>query len=189
MYNLYVEDFLTNSECEELINGIKQTELKPMSSSKIVNGVLIDEAVNEYTNKRKGTYITGPTIGDIKYQSLTKKLISFVNNEKIFNGVEYIGISKYTFNQYGKGDFLDWHKDSHEIMYGATLTIIIQLNDDYDGGEVEYTINDKVYKLPKKRGSIFLFDPNIDHSVSKIEEGTRYSINAWPNKKINKVLI
>jgi predicted 2-oxoglutarate/Fe(II)-dependent dioxygenase YbiX len=189
MYHLYVGDFLTDLECDELIERGLNTEMRQMSSSKIINGILVKHEINEYTNKRKGSYITNDLLSEKLYELLTDKLLSSINEKKIFNSIEYKTISKYTFNEYGEGDFLDWHKDSHEIMYGATLTIIIQLNDNYEGGDVQYTINDLTHNVPKKKGSIFLFDSNLNHSVSKIKNGIRYSMNAWPSSYIKKSLI
>jgi len=34
--------------------------------------------------------------------------------------------------------------------------------------------------LPKKQGSIFIFDSNIFHGVKKLNDGQRYSLNCWP---------
>ena len=106
-----------------------------------------------------------------------------------FKGVEYNKIQNYSFNRYGIGDFLDWHPDSHEILNGATITYIIQLNEDYGNGEVKYRMNDIDYVVNKKQGSVFIFDSNIVHSVDKVTEGERYSINVWPSKTIKKSLL
>jgi predicted 2-oxoglutarate/Fe(II)-dependent dioxygenase YbiX len=190
MFNIFIENFLSDELCDSLIQLGLHTELQVMTSAKIVNGKVIgDSKVNLYDNKRRGSYFDGDILNDKLFLELTDKLINTINQLKPFNGIEYTDISKYTFNEYGSGDFLNWHKDSHEVIYGATSTIIIQLNDNYSGGDVLYKIDNETFTIPKKKGSIFVFDSNIEHSVSKLESGIRYSMNAWPESKIKKMLL
>lgn len=190
MYNLLIEDFLTKEECDHLIKrGLSET-LIVMKSTKIVNNVVVYENLEDTNNnKRKGTYLTDDALKEERISELSEKILRKVNELKIVNGVTYDGVPKYSFNEYSENDFLNWHKDSHEIMYGATLTIIIQLNDDYEDGEIMYRIGDVDYQVPKKQGSVFIFDPNIEHSVAKITKGVRYSMNVWPSKKIKHSLL
>jgi predicted 2-oxoglutarate/Fe(II)-dependent dioxygenase YbiX len=190
MFNLFIEDLLDKKECRILIERGLQTDLKIMHSSKVMNGKVIAQDVLKLDdNKRKGSYYFEDEMQESIFTSLTNTLLELTNSLKIFNGIEYVGISKYTFNQYDGGDFLNWHKDSHEIINGATTTIIIQLNDNYEGGEVMYRLDNKDYTVPKKAGSIFIFDSNIDHNVNVVESGVRYSMNAWPSSKIKKGLL
>jgi Rps23 Pro-64 3,4-dihydroxylase Tpa1-like proline 4-hydroxylase len=190
MFTLLIEDVLNKDECELLIQRGLQTDLQVMYSSKIVNGKILDDNILKLDdNKRRGSYFFEDEMKENMFVNLTHTLISLVNSIKIFNGIEYISIPKYTFNQYGEGDFLNWHPDTHEIMNGATATIIIQLNDNYEGGEVMYRLSDIEYNVPKKAGSIFIFDSNIEHNVNIVESGIRYSMNAWPSSKIKKGLL
>ena len=190
MFTLLIEDVLSKDECELLIQRGLQTDLQVMYSSKIVNGKILDDNILKLDdNKRSGSYFFEDEMKENMFVNLTHKLISLVNSIKIFNGIEYISIPKYTFNQYSEGDFLNWHPDTHEIMNGATATIIIQLNDNYEGGEVMYKVSDIEYNVPKKAGSIFIFDSNIEHNVNVVESGIRYSMNAWPSSKIKKALL
>ena len=190
MFNLFIENILSDSECNILIERGLQTDLQIMYSSKVVNGKVIAQDILKLDdNKRKGSYYFEDEMQEPIFTSLTHTLVSIINSTKIFNGIEYIGIPKYTFNQYEAGDFLNWHRDSHEIINGATATIIIQLNDNYEGGEVMYRLDSKDYTVPKKAGSIFIFDSNIEHNVNMVESGIRYSMNAWPSSKIKKGLL
>ena len=190
MFNKLIENFITKEECELLIEkGINQG-LIDMKSSKIVNGVVYNENISDTkNNKRKGTYFTDDTLVEPMMVELSQKIINKVNELKIFNGVQYQGVPKYSFNEYSPGDFLTWHKDSHEIIYGATITLIIQLNDDYDGGDIKYEIDEVEYTVPKKQGSVFIFDSNINHCVNELKTNKWYSMNVWPSKKIKMGLI
>jgi predicted 2-oxoglutarate/Fe(II)-dependent dioxygenase YbiX len=163
MFTKYIENFLTEEECAENL---------------------------EYEgNKRMGSYFTDKLLDLPILKSLTDKIITLSNELNPYNGIIYNGVPKYSFNRYGVGDFLDWHPDNHEILNGATITFVIQLNDDYDGGYVKYSINEVENSVNKKQGSVFIFDSNLLHSVDTITNGQRYSINVWPSKLIKKSLI
>lgn len=189
MFVKYIEDFLTHSECDYIIELGKSIGLDKMTSAKFVNGIYTETTLNETTNKRKGCYFVNDTLHLTHIKSISERIINKLNELKPFNGIEYIDVAKYSFNEYSSGDFLDWHSDSHEIMYGASTTIIFQLNDDYENGDVIYMIDGIEYNLPKKKGSIFIFDSNILHCVDKLNSGVRYSLNVWPSKKIKKSVI
>ena len=189
MYSKYIEDFLTKEECNHIIELGEKTGLQKMTAAKFVNGIFIGTTLNEDTNKRMGCYFIEEVLNSNPIKNLSDKIIKKLNELKPFNGVEYVEVPKYSFNRYNTFDFLDWHADSHEIQYGATTTVIFQLNEDYIGGDIKYIVDGIEKEVPKKTGSIFIFDSNIQHSVSKIETGVRYSLNVWPRKKIKKGLI
>lgn len=189
MFTLFIEDFLTKDECDYIIKLGISSGLEKMTSSKFVNGVYTEVSINETTNKRMGCYLTNDKLNDPVIQTISDKTISTLNELKIFKGITYSAIPKYSFNQYSENDFLDWHADLHEIMYGATTTVIFQLNDSYSDGEIKYSINDVEYNVPKKTGSVFIFDSNISHSVATLTDGVRYSLNVWPASNIKKSII
>jgi len=189
MFIKYIEDFLTKEECQSIIDLGCSLGLTKMKSSLIINGELIGENMDYDGNKRMGGYFTNKMLDLPLIKNVSDKIIDLSNKLNPFKGISYVGVPKYSFNQYGVGDFLDWHPDTHEIINGATITYIIQLNDDYEGGDVKYSINDKEYCVNKKTGSVFVFDSNIPHAVDTIISGIRYSMNVWPSKEIKKTLL
>ena len=61
-----------------------------------------------------------------------------------------------------------------------TLSVIIVLNDDYDGGIFNFLTQNLKFKL--KKGEAVLFPPywTHPHSVTSVGEGqARYTINTW----------
>lgn len=84
--------------------------------------------------------------------------------------------------EYGKGDFFDWHLD-----FGAgtssirKLSLSIQLSNpqDYEGGDLEFRINNKVVKAPRTPGTAIIFPSFIMHRVTEITKGHRRSIVGW----------
>jgi Rps23 Pro-64 3,4-dihydroxylase Tpa1-like proline 4-hydroxylase len=189
MFIKYIENFLTEDECKSIIDLGSSIELIHMKSSQFVNGKLIAENLEYDGNKRMGCYFTDDLLNLPILKILTDKIITLSNQLNPYNGITYNGVSKYSFNRYGVGDFLDWHSDSHEILNGATITYIIQLNNDYEGGDVRYSINDETILVDKKQGSIFIFDSNLSHSVDTITNGLRYSLNVWPASQKKNSLI
>jgi hypothetical protein len=189
MFVKYIENFLTPIECDSIIKIGESNDLIQMKSSRFVNGILVKENIKYDGNKRMGCYFENGYLQTPIIKTLSDRIIKLSNELSPFNGIQYNEVPKYSFNKYGTGDFLDWHPDSHEILNGATITFVIQLNDNYEGGNVKYSINDIEYSIEKKQGSIFVFDSTISHSVNTVTGGVRYSINVWPSKVIKKSLI
>jgi PKHD-type hydroxylase len=188
MFNKFLENVLTEDECDSIIKMGLSSELKSLTTTKFQNGKAVMVDVDTYKNKRRGSYFVNKDLDNKVLSTLSDNILRILNDYKPFNGVEYNGVSKYTFNEYSEGDFLGWHADLHEIQFGATSTIIVQLNDDYEGGDILYKINDEILSVPKSRGSVFIFDSNLEHSISEITNGMRYSMNCWPTSIIKKQL-
>jgi uncharacterized membrane protein len=186
MFIKYVENFLSNDECDHIISLGESIDLNPMKSVIRENGKVIDVQVETIFNKRTGGIFKDEMLEIPKIKNLSNKIVNLSNELNPFKDIVYDEIPKYSFNKYEIDDFLDWHSDRHEISYGATLTYIIQLNHDYENGHVKYMVDSDEYVINKKKGSIFIFDSNVRHSVTKVTNGVRYSINAWPSSQIIK---
>ena len=86
------------------------------------------------------------------------------------------------FAQYEVDDFFDWHLD-----FGAgpssnrKLSMTVQLSDpsSYEGGDLEFRINNTVVKAPRTQGTMIIFPSFIMHRVTKITMGARRSIVGW----------
>lgn len=83
---------------------------------------------------------------------------------------------------YSIEDHFDWHLDfgvGHSSK--RKLSIVIQLSDtnDYEGGDLEFQINNKTVKAPRSKGTAIIFPSFIRHRVTKITKGTRYSLVGW----------
>lgn len=189
MFTKYIENFLTEDECNQIILLGESVGLIQMKSSLIVNGELIEENISYSGNKRMGCYFYDNLLENKLLKNVTNKIIELSNNLNPFKGINYSNVQKYSFNRYGDGDFLDWHPDNHEILNGATITFIIQLNEEYEGGEVMYITDGTTHTTPKKTGSALIFDSNIVHSVDEVIKGIRYSLNVWPSKTIKQSLL
>lgn len=187
MFFKFVENFLTKEECNQLIELGESYSLIQMKSSKIVNGKIVESNLEYSGNQRKGCYFVDDTLSLPLIESINKKIITLSNDLKPFNSIEYTTIPKYSFNRYDVGDFLEWHEDRHEIINGATITYILLNHFRNHRLIVQYMVEGIEYIVPKVKGSVFIFDSALQHSVEPLTLGKRYSLNVWPAsiKKIN----
>ena len=83
---------------------------------------------------------------------------------------------------YADGEFFDWHMDFHagEISH-RKLSVTVQLSDadSYEGGDLQFMINNRVEDAPRRKGSVIVFPSFIMHRVTKITAGKRNSIVGW----------
>ena len=84
--------------------------------------------------------------------------------------------------KYSPGGKYEIHTD-HGTKAPRHLSIIINLNDNYEGGDLVFT-DQRDYEIKRcklKKGSIVFFPSNFmyPHTIESITKGTRYSIVAW----------
>jgi len=177
-------DFLSKEECDEIINTIsKKYELEDASTMDFSKN---SESFSDYIfNKRRAKFINAS-----EFESLNDKIINKLNELNILKGIAYKKIRAYTFNKYMIDDFLDWHKDGAEIKFNnATLTIAIQLNEEYEGGSFYYMNGSEQKEFSKKTGTLIIFESTTQHRIDVIKSGMRYSLNCWPtHEKIKSFL-
>jgi predicted 2-oxoglutarate/Fe(II)-dependent dioxygenase YbiX len=93
------------------------------------------------------------------------------------NKINQIDLLKYT-----PGGKYETHTD-HFTNTPRHLSIIINLNDDYEGGDLIFTDQKQkeIKRLKLGKGSIVFFPSNFmyPHGIQPITKGTRYSIVAW----------
>jgi predicted 2-oxoglutarate/Fe(II)-dependent dioxygenase YbiX len=145
-----------------------------------------NESYSDYKfNKRKAKFISA-----LDFESLNDKIINKLNELNILNGIVFKQINTYTFNKYMIDDFLEWHKDRAEIEFNnATLTIAIQLNEEYEGGNFYYIDGSEQKEFSKKTGTLIIFESTTQHKVDVVKSGIRYSLNCWPvHEKIKSFL-
>ena len=127
------------------------------------------------------THITNWIMGDRKYNSqpinysldtkwLFDKLKDFVETER---NIQIRTIKKtIQFHKFTKGDWFGKHND---IRHGRIYAVGVLLNDDFEGGDFNlYNPNEIV--LNRVIGNTYLFDVRIDHEITPILKGERYSL-------------
>ena len=99
--------------------------------------------------------------------------------------VEDIQVTKYMV-----GCFYEFHVDSYSSHHFKNshgkvrkLSMTIQLNEDYEGGEFQvarcYKGKLQIETLDKSMGTVVVFPSSLEHRVRKVTSGERYSLVAW----------
>jgi predicted 2-oxoglutarate/Fe(II)-dependent dioxygenase YbiX len=84
----------------------------------------------------------------------------------------------YQLLRYQEGGFYKQHTDSF-LHQQRSVSCSIQLNEDYDGGEL--ALFDREMMIRTKTGSVIMFPSNFmyPHEIMPVINGTRYSIITW----------
>ena len=73
----------------------------------------------------------------------------------------------------------DWHTDLGNGQASTRkISISLALNDEYEGGEIEF-FSDKVYTFDLKKGQAIAFPSFMPHRVKPITSGERWSLVSW----------
>jgi predicted 2-oxoglutarate/Fe(II)-dependent dioxygenase YbiX len=110
------------------------------------------------------------------------KIIPLINHKAKKNLEVMGGLDKNIRNVKGYSLTFDTPTD-HYTTTARHLSIIINLNDEYEGGDLIFTDQKEkeIKRLKLGKGSIVFFPSNFmyPHSIQPITKGTRYSIVAW----------
>jgi hypothetical protein len=83
----------------------------------------------------------------------------------------------FLFHMYKAGGYCGLHVDLQTEM-----TFILALNDDYEGGAIQFYCGDKKFKeLYLKKHQLLVFPSNMlyAHAVTEVTKGERFVIVAW----------
>jgi PKHD-type hydroxylase len=103
------------------------------------------------------------------------------NNERYW--FDLLGFhQRLQLTRYTEGDFFEWHLDfgAGEIS-ARKLSMTVQLSDEveYEGGDLQFMINEKIVTAPRKKGTLIIFPSFIIHRVTPVTKGVRQSIVGW----------
>ena len=94
------------------------------------------------------------------------------------HSLQTISHEPYSILKYGVGQFFVNHIDDHK-NYPRRISWVYYLNDNYEGGEIEFPRFGIVYK--PSAGDFLIFPSNYvyNHSVRPVTSGDRYAIVSW----------
>lgn len=84
--------------------------------------------------------------------------------------------------KYDQSDLFNWHLDyGGGLASTRKLSLSVQLSEPeaYEGGDLQFMINDKLYNMPRSAGTVIVFPPFMMHRVTAITSGTRMSLVGW----------
>jgi predicted 2-oxoglutarate/Fe(II)-dependent dioxygenase YbiX len=174
------EDRISSELCDVIIGTYEHTDLWEHrgigQENKIDTNIRLVDGINISHTKIKLNNGIRTKIDNDLFNILNK-----VGNEYVtkFPLCSISHDSGYELLRYKKGYFYKLHIDKIASANDRTLSCIIALNDDYNGGEIAFFYKKKIIKL--KRGSVLIFPSNFiyPHEVLPITSGERYSIVTW----------
>ena len=144
----------------------------------------IRNVINTNIRNVRGYSLTFDTPTDIFYFNYIKQEIErlYVYYKIKFPKMATVKINQIDLLKYNPGGKYELHID----QYTSTprhLSIIINLNNNYEGGDLIFTDQKEkeIKRLKLEEGSIVFFPSNFmyPHKIEPITKGTRYSIVAW----------
>ena len=179
---LKVEKALDDKVCKNLSEYI---EISPTKKA-----TLLKDGKDIQDTKHRNVYNYGLNESN-EHDLLYKKLIfntcsnAIKKYQKIFPSLhQELKLESINLLKYVVGNFYKRHIDAfHKV--NRQLSFIINLNEDYIGGElIFYYPHDQQFaysKVELKTGDLIMFPSNFmyPHSIQPITSGTRYSIVCW----------
>lgn len=138
---------------------------------------------NARTNKMLGiSYLAevsnNPALQNVHNQMNMLLLASTIPYTKRYNINEPLWHESYNMLKYSEGEEYKDHYDG-STSTGRAISAIVYLNNDYEGGEIEFP-NFKV-KIKPQPGMLLLFPSNFAyrHIAHPITKGTKYCLVTW----------
>ena len=88
--------------------------------------------------------------------------------------------------EYCSGQHYDWHVDTFFLSgkgYDRKVTVVCLMNDptEFVGGELQLRFDRAEYTVPLKKGAVVAFPSFIEHRVTPVVSGVRYTSTMWLN--------
>ena len=168
----------------EAIDLIEKQCINPDSPVKFSKAETIGLGINQEIRTNSAYDIShGSRLGDsvcqdIHNQIYTTLLATTATYLKQMNIQIPVFHEDYAILKYRKGTEYKEHHDSGTSM-GRFISAIIYLNDDYEGGELEFTRFN--VKIKPKAGMLILFPSNYAyaHIAHPVTKGTKYAVVTW----------
>lgn len=111
------------------------------------------------------------------HQEIYEKLKFCIDDYAKYWGISVVYYEAFNFVKYeGEGTHFNIHAD-HGPAYNCTVSAVIYINDDYEGGEIRFPRLDGYTHKPKV-GDIAIFPSNYiyEHASLPMKTGTKYCV-------------
>jgi predicted 2-oxoglutarate/Fe(II)-dependent dioxygenase YbiX len=171
-------------ELKNIVNPELITKVVPLINKKANKKLKTVEVFDPSIRNVNGYALTFKTPTSLFYFNLIKKEIErlFFHYKIKFPKLHNSMISQIDLLKYEVDGKYEVHVDQ---CTGALrhLSVIINLNDNYEGGDLIFTDqkNKEIKRLKLGKGSVVFFPSNFmyPHKIEPITKGTRYSIVSW----------
>lgn len=187
-YYYFYKKAVPTHKCDEIIKFAKNFKLEQGS---------IDRRVYKNESNKLKKIIKKRRNSKVKFinpQWLYELLHPFVQhaNEKSNWNFQWDWSEDCQFTIYKKNEYYDWHADSFYTpnvngrIRKLSMTLNLSDSKDYEGGNLEFDIpnvptNRKIDTCTQIRdkGSLVVFPSFLQHRVTPVTKGTRYSLVMW----------
>jgi len=185
----YIKVYETSLNPEIIGSFIKYCNKIDFQEGKVV-GTRGESRVDKSTRNTNIWLFQAGTMSDIHWKNfwgtvlISNLYIKYRQTFKFTNGELGIdGLIEVQCLKYEEGGFYGPHADSVTAI-PRTLSIIYFLNDDYEGGELNFhcPITGEIYKTVKpKPGRAIVWPSNFlyPHSVTPVSKSKRYTLVSW----------
>jgi hypothetical protein len=111
------------------------------------------------------------------HEEVYKKLKLCIDDYAKYWGINVVYYEAFNFVKYeGEGTHFNIHAD-HGPAYNCTVSAVIYINDDYEGGEIKFPRLDNYTHVPRV-GDIAVFPSNYiyEHASLPMKSGTKYCV-------------
>jgi hypothetical protein len=154
--------------------------------AKVGNNVLDEKIrkVNNYELSYHSKSLTEVHWFNFLYRKIYDLMNFYLNKNNLINYYKITDINQIEILKYAKTFHYDYHVDDG-FKFNRTLSSILFLNNDYEGGELSFKdpLNGEEISIKPEPGTIVVWPSNVlfPHTVKPIKNGTRYSVVAWGN--------
>tara|TARA_E500000318_G_scaffold8953_1_gene8358 strand:+ start:40 stop:585 length:546 start_codon:yes stop_codon:yes gene_type:complete len=170
-----IDSIIDNNFCNDIIEIINKKCHEPMTTA----GGLDKNMRN----------VLGLTLDNKKDKVLYEKINKKIEELYIYYKFKFKILYNDKINQidllkYDPGGKYEVHIDT-KTDHTRSISVILNLNDDYEGGNLLFTnpmkFSEEIKELKLKRGTVVFFPSNFmyPHGIQPIIKGTRYSIVSW----------
>ncbi|HET7818130.1 MAG TPA: 2OG-Fe(II) oxygenase [Bacteroidia bacterium] len=171
---IWLNNFFSEKEVEQ-IRGLWNPE-----ASKEAEVSLAGKGTSQYDIRKSQIMWIKPGVNDWIYN-------------KLGEACQQINLNRYKFDitgfqtelqlaNYEGNGFFEWHMDfGAGAISNRKLSITVQLSspDEYEGGELQFMINQNIFTAPKEKGTAIIFPSFALHRVTPVTKGSRKSIVGW----------
>jgi len=171
-------------EIKNNLNPFFIEKIVPLIKHKAKKNLTVMEGLNKQIRNVKGYSLNFNTPTDLFYWNYIKNEIERIYTlyQAKFPKMQSKKINQIDLLKYNPGGKYEIHTD-HYTTAPRHLSVIINLNNEYEGGDLVFTDqkNKEIKRFKLEKGSIIFFPSNFmyPHGIRPITKGTRYSIVAW----------
>jgi predicted 2-oxoglutarate/Fe(II)-dependent dioxygenase YbiX len=184
-YGIYLyENAIKKEDCDKIINDLENEISKGINGIKWSGAQVNDkEDVNDVRNcldlkfKREhlGKFLPESKALFDSHLTVDKALDKCLKHYESLWHLKMHYKEAFNFVKYLPGKYFKIHAD-HGPYYACTVSAVVYLNDDFEGGEIEFVRQGLVIK--PKAGDIVMFPSNFvyEHASLEVRSGVKYSV-------------